>query len=80
MYLFNSGTSTNTGVMRLIFSLHSLFPGKLKAYIHFPGRKINRVTNWAFGYGSVPYLNQFSEDPKGFGYNPKGFGSLAGFG
>ena len=72
-----------SGVMRLIFSLQSLSPGKLhslQAYIHFPGRKINRVTNWAFGYRSVPYLNQFSEDTKGFGYNPKGFGSLAGFG
>ena len=35
--------------------------------------------HWAFGYCSVPYLNQFSKDPKGFGYKPKGFGSLAGW-
>ena len=27
------------------------------------------LDHWAFGYCSVPYLNQFSEDPKGFGYN-----------
>ena len=42
------------------------------------------LDHWAFGYCSVdvglPYLNQFSEDPKGFGYDPKGFGSFAGFG
>ena len=41
---------------------------------------LGALDQWAFGYRSVPYLNQFSEDPKGFGYNPKGFGSLAGFG
>ena len=35
-----------------------------------------KVLKWRI----LPYLNQFSKDPKGFGYNPKGFGSLVGFG
>ena len=30
------------------------------------------LDHWVFGYCSVPYLNQISKIPRGFGYNPKG--------